>query len=298
VPRPPRQLLPSPDTAPLAQPLIRLPLALDWPDLPDAAGYRVQLDHNTAFESLLLNVTTESSRLQLPDLADGRYWLQLRGIDALGLEGRDAVLRIVIDARPEPPFRIAPTDSQVVRTALPAFAWSAVDGADAYHFQLASDPDFGTLLIDLPDFRGTTFAPESLPPGEYYWRLATLAGGERGPFSDTLGFALRPIPDPQPPELSETEISFRWPAGLSGERYRFQLARDRGFEDLLVDRELAEPRITVERPPGGNEYFMRYAVIDEDGEQGPFSTVQRIVLPIDDYTPFVIFGIISILLLL
>lgn len=64
------------------------------------------------------------------------------------------------------------------------------------------------------------------------------------------------------------------------------------------DSGMVDVRLRLQRPAGGNYYYMRYAVIGRDGEQGPFSTIQRILLPVHDYTPFVIFTLIGVLMAL
>ena len=46
--------------------------------------------------------------VELARLADGRYRVVIRAIDAEGLEGADAEARLELDARPEPPIAQAP----------------------------------------------------------------------------------------------------------------------------------------------------------------------------------------------
>lgn len=50
--------------------------------------------------------------------------------------------------------------------------WKAVEGADAYHLQVATDPNFKWLKVDEFFLKDTTFALSSLEPGlHYYWRV-------------------------------------------------------------------------------------------------------------------------------
>ena len=41
-------------------------------------------------------------------LPDGEYRVRVRGVDATGLEGRDAEWPLTLDARPEPPVLVSP----------------------------------------------------------------------------------------------------------------------------------------------------------------------------------------------
>ncbi|MDX1606187.1 MAG: hypothetical protein R3202_08335, partial [Candidatus Competibacterales bacterium] len=194
--------------------------------------------------------------------------------------------------------QIAPLDGKTVRLPVPEFRWAEVEQAVAYRFQLGPEPGFNVPAIDRTDLAATTLTPESLEPGDYHWRVASIAAdGEQGPYGDVIAFSLRPTPDPEPPEVGEQTLGFRLPEGLPGERYRFQLARDRGFDTLLHDRTLDAPRVDIDRPPGGSTYYMRYAIIGTDGEQGPYSGTQSLWVPIEDYRPLIFFFGTAILLL-
>ena len=300
-PQRPRELLPPASLEGIPPVLERLPLQLDWPDLPQAAAYRVQIDTSTDFTDLLVDERSSESQLRVRDLPDGEYYLRIRGIDSVGLEGRDAIRALSINARPEPPFLVGPTADSTVRVAVPELRWTEAENAIHYHLQVASDAAFGQIVFDQPDYASDRWHPqELLPEGEYFWRIATVdSSGEQGPYSDVIRFWLRPTPDPEPPTVGDDVITFRFSEGLPGEQYHFQLARDQQFSDLIEDQKLTEPAVALSKPIGGNTYYMRYSMIGTDGVEGPFSSIQRIYLPIDDYRPITIFTtIVGILLLL
>ena len=70
-------------------------------------------------------------------------------------------------------------------------------------------------------------------------------------------------------------------------RYHFQLAQDPDFNEIIVDQTLAEPRLTMPRPPG-REYYFRARSLDTDGEAGPYSSPQAVTVPPASYWPLLL----------
>jgi len=282
-PLPPVRLLPAPDLGALPPLLERVPIDFALPPVAGASGYRVQVAANAELSPLLFDRTFPSPLIRGIELPDGEYLLRARAVDERGLEGLNAQRRFTLNARPEPPFPIQPAADAGVLEQQPVFAWSSQASASAYHFQLARDAAFGTVLLDRPDLpdNGLT-SPLVLAPGTYYWRVATLSATEgKGPFSDPQPFR-RPPPGPalEAPEVSEQALNVRWRAGQPGQSYAFQLARDEQFTEVLAQASSGEPRVTLERPKGGR-YYMHVRTIDVDGYMGPYGPVQRIDIPYD-----------------
>jgi len=281
-PAPPRPLLPPPDLSALPMRLDRIPLRIDWPALSGAVRYRIQLAANPSFATLLIDTVVRAPRFLNTELPDGDYAIRVRGIDALGLEGKNATHTFTLDARPQPPFLVAPTHEATVREPRPEFRWTATAEVQAYRLQLATDADFADLVLDQPDLGGPRQRVEQeLPPGVYFWRVASVQEGEEGPFSDPSALEVRLIPGP--PSLGEATLSkrtvvVRWRAGVPGQRYRYQLAEDPNFEHILVADEVAEPRIELRRPLPGS-YFLRVQTVDVDGFVGPFGPAQQVEIP-------------------
>lgn len=228
--------------------------------------------------------------------------MRIRGIDARGLEGKDAYHRFTLNARPEPPVLLAPAHETTVREPTPTFRWAEPIQATGYYFQLATSERFAAPLLDISRHSGTQFTTDPvLQPDVYYWRVATWDEAEElGPFSDIQHFELKPAPSA--PELQATEVGmdtlvFRWRAGQPGQAYQFQLAQDLRFQDIIVDRHTTEPQLTLSRPESGL-YFLRIRTIDDDGFVGPYGTAQRVQVPPASYWPYGLFAVIALLLAL
>jgi hypothetical protein len=300
-PKPPKPLLPPADLSPVAPVQDRMPLAVQWVAVPGAQRYRTQVSQSADFDTLLMDRTVSPPQVSGPDLMDGVYYLRVRGIDGDALEGQDSLLRFEVDARPFPPLQMSPQLDETVRVEQPEFTWSEPEDAAAYHLQVARDEGFGDLVVDQPKYDKTTLAADvPLAPGDYYWRVASIAGdGERGPFSDGQKLTVRPAPDSpevEAPDVGETDLVFRWREGLPGQRFHFQLARDSGFDNVVTDTELTEPTITLPRPEAGT-YYLRVSTIDVDGYRGPFGPAQKVSVPIDNWWPPALLAIFGLLML-
>lgn len=70
--------------------------------------------------------------------------------------------------------------------------WTAVTGADVYHVQVATDPNFKWLKADDHAVKGTSFKVSGLEKGKkYYWRVAgwktnNMASTNKASFATSL----------------------------------------------------------------------------------------------------------------
>ncbi len=280
-PSPPIALLKAPDLSSVATLLQRVPVRFKWAAMDGAASYRAQVFADPNFQSLLLDGTFTTNDAKWADLPDGKYFLRVRAIDAQGLEGLNAEHAFTLKARPEPPFVSAPADKGKLYGDTAQFQWTKSEKAEAYHFQLASNPEFSNPIADLASLKDLQHNI-TLTPGDYYWRIASrTANDDEGPFSDTQTFTMKPTPvspTVPPPKIDGKHMKFQWPAGEPGTKHQFQLARDKDFKDILTDQTLAEPHVTLKNP-GGGEYFMRVKAIEADGFAGPFGATQQVKVP-------------------
>ncbi|MEQ6340586.1 MAG: FecR domain-containing protein [Gammaproteobacteria bacterium] len=279
-PIPPKVLLQGPDLSGVSTLLQRVPLRFKWAAMEGATSYRAQVFADPALQNLLLDGTFQGNEAKWADLPDGNYMLRVRAIDAQGLEGMNTDKAFKLKARPEPPFVSAPTNKGKLYGDKAGFEWTRSTQAESYHLQIASDVAFAKLATDIADVKDVQYTA-TLAPGEYYWRISSRIPGDEGPFSDTQLFTLKPIPAApvaSAPKISDTQMEFQWSAGEEGQKYQFQMARDKDFKDIHTDQTLTKPHITLPKP-GAGDYFMRIKAIDPDGFAGPFSATQQIQVP-------------------
>jgi hypothetical protein len=271
----PVRLLAAPDLR--DQPALqeRLTVRFAVPALNGAVAWRGQVAKDREIRDVVADNLAQGTELRFVNLDDGPYFLRVRGIDAKGLEGRDAEHAFVLKARPEPPLPSAPAPKGVTRGTRVELSWATNPEARTYRLQVANDERFSANLRDLPNLAENSHTLDNLAPGDYYWRLASVrAGNDQGPWGTVRSFVMRPPPaTPAPPTIGDSGLQFAW-EGEAGQTFDFQLARDAKFEQMVLERKLDKAAIDLPRPSAG-VYFVRLRAHDGDGFVGPFTTPQR-----------------------
>jgi hypothetical protein len=256
---------------------VRLPL----PVTPGVAGYQVRIASGASLQEVVREGMASGGRVQFAGLDDGAYTVTVRAADDVGLLGLESTRALRVKARPVAPLfeRPAPDEKVIGRTV--ALSCTQPAGIDRFHLQIAGDERFEAPVVDMPAL-GECRYQAALPPGRYFWRVASVrraADGtpDQGPFSAGLRFELvAPPPDAPAPSIdgdNET-LQIHW-AGMPGARYLVQVARDGAFADLVYDRTQTEPLLRLsDQAPG--TYHVRLRAIDAQGQAGAFSTPQTV----------------------
>ncbi len=182
------QLLAAPDLSALPAEVSKPQGRWPMPVLAGAASYRVQVARDAQFDQIVRDQTVAAAAsLELASLAPGAWYARVRGIDAAGLEGRDAVRQIALKGA-----WLAPESVLMFRDGKTDLAWNPVqaDGqrftAPAYSTELATDSRFANVVARI-DSEPSRVTLGDLRPGTYYVRLnARLASGTAG--SETYSF--------------------------------------------------------------------------------------------------------------
>ncbi|OBU65072.1 peptidoglycan-binding protein LysM [Stenotrophomonas maltophilia] len=275
-------LLPAPQLRSDELRLAPLPALLAWEPVAGATHYRVEVVQAATPEILLFAANTADTRLAIGDLPPGQLRVLLRAVDAQGVEGLDASADFELSDQPAPPLTIAPVHGQTINSDRPRFRWSQAPGAHSSVLQIAAEPAFLHPLREQSSTNTDLRLSQPLPPGQYFWRVASRDGnGRQGRYGQALALQLSNEPiDPalQPPEAARGELTLRWQAGSAGQRYRVQVDRRGDFKAPLVDRTVTEPQVSFKRPWRGTLH-VRVQYIDDDGHAGEFSPAQQIALP-------------------
>ena len=278
-PSPPRKLLPPPSLKPIPEPVRELDWRLSWAPIKDAASYRVEVSDDRQLDVLLWEQLTADPHIVLPELADGDYWIRVRGADSDGLEGNSAVKSIILDRYPQPPVSLNPPDGEVMRGGDVALQWAASDTADSYRLEIATDQAFENVVFKLEETDLTQFQVTDITePGTYYWRISAIAGDDEvGPAGVVRSWRLRP-------ELEQLNVEVKvmpdkligsWRKAGPEQRYHVQLAHDSDFNELELDEVITEPEISF-KPIYSQVRYLRVSVVETDDYRGPWSSVRQI----------------------
>ncbi|WP_261842212.1 FecR domain-containing protein [Aliamphritea ceti] len=284
----PRKLLPAPELSAFNGPIRNISELVSWPVIEKAERYRVEVSADEAFDIVQWTQISEYAKAALPDIADGAYYLRVRAIDSLGLEGLNSVQPFLLDAHPQPPLQLQPVPDQVLRGETAVLQWTQSAEAQRYRLEIATDAAFDQAIVDQSDISDTRFDTADLAvPGKYYWRLTSItATGELGPVGISRSWQVKPAAEKVEAEVGASEdgkLVASWRAGSEEQSYQVQIATEETFENLLLDQQQNEARISFDAVEGQVRY-LRVRSIESDGYLGPWGTVQRI-LPIPDYTP-------------
>ncbi|RKZ99254.1 MAG: LysM motif protein [Gammaproteobacteria bacterium] len=298
----PRKLLEPPKIKAIDEILRSIHSVVSWESVDGALQYRIEVSSEKQFNTILWQQFSKYLRAALPDLADGRYFIRVRAIDELGLEGKSIVHPILIDARPQAPIQLKPDEDYVLRGKTPELKWTASSEADKYRLEIAADTEFKQLLLKREDIDSTHFEPADLSAiGKYYWRLTSIAAdGEVGPAGMIRAYEIKRIPDKVEAEMEAADdgkLVATWRSGASGQTYQIQLAYDEVFSDLEFEKNSDQPRISFAALAGQVRY-LRVRAIEPDGYEGPWGATQRVdPLPDDSIwlVPFI--GILGLILL-
>jgi hypothetical protein len=163
---------------------------------------------------------------------------------------------------------------------LPAlFEWEELPGALRYRVQMLVVIDGNDAIIVDEVSDNTKALWDELPDGDYVLRVRGIdaVGLEGANASKAFTVKTRPVP----PELSlpinehhlaEKKVIFQWLAAPQAQAYRFQLAEDADFKNLVavVPKIEGSQRAVLLAVPAG-QYYWRVASITSSGEVGPYS---------------------------
>lgn len=278
-PLPPVALLPEPALAGLPTRFERTRFTFQFDPVAGATAYRAQVARDAGFKDVQADVLANTPEITLRELPDGEFFLRVRAVDKLGLEGKDAQRAFTLAARPEPPITTLPAPGARTGDAAVRFEWAAGADAGAYRLQLtrAGDATFAAPLVDESRLGNNRYqVAKPLSPGDYLWRVSAVTTlGKVGPWGDALRFSVRPaLADPDAPQIIGGKVRFSW-RGDAGVRYQFQLASDSYFRKIVADRVVDKPEVLIDRPAVGT-YYMRYRIVEGDAGAGPFSSSQSV----------------------
>ena len=246
----PRELLPAPELARLPEVLTQINHNFRWQGHADSTAYRFQIAEHKSFNALIWEKVQSGSELFFPELSDGGYFVRLRSIDDIGIEGHSQIKPVTINLTPLPPVPIRYSGQGGVIGNNFELRWTIAPQAARYRLQIAKDAGFKQRVVDKTDLPQAYDGDLRIDQdGDYYWRVASIsADGEQGEFSQITPLSItRTHSILQDDWLYDRQkVHLSWPS-LTGEAYQVQVAEDPEFKQLLLDRRQNHDQLTLKR---------------------------------------------------
>jgi hypothetical protein len=268
--KPPLQpipLLPAPDVSRLPAEVDDISVAFEFEPVAKAVKYRGQLARDAEFTQPVADTVAATPSIRFAQVAPGNYFVRLRAIDGLGLEGNNGSHRVTVSKQLP-----APVLSSALRDSAAPFSWANVPGAKGYRLEVAQDEKFAKLTINDANIKTNSFTPAApLAPGNYVWRVVAL--GDSGRASAPSATSSFSIAAPAP-VLSHRTIGghagpLAWTSGA--QEFQVQIAHDDTFQKIVVDRVVRDKTFNVDELRRGL-YFAR---VRAAGGYGAWSEMQN-----------------------
>ncbi len=169
--------------------------------------------------------------------------------------------------------------------ATPTFSWDMVEGAGTYRLQVSTDPNFGSLAIDVTTPLISYTPVSTLMPAQYYWRVQVIRyGGATNDWSPSESFNLQlPSPTGLTPAGDTVAYAptFCWDPMvmydhngdpvMTAWKYRLQVSRDPNFSQIYESVETNNNCWTPTMGYQDGDYYWHVAMIDGNGRLGPYN---------------------------
>jgi len=273
-----------------------------WERVEGAEAYELQVDDDPNFGSpALAPTTTATSYTWTSTLAQGTYFWRVRGrrYSSITNGWTDTISFTVRLAEPAGlttlPVSPAPHAPTLCWTPVVTPTWPAAQfAAWKYRVQVSRDPTFSTEY-DKADTEQACWTPtRGYPDGAYYWRAAAIDGdGKVGSYSPAVSFLKQYV---VPTLLAPTSgapapatPTFVWTAVSGAAAYRLEVSLSETFANLYDSVTTSNTRFTpAKKYDMDKTYFWRVAMVDKEGNRGPFTGDQILIRPGTVYLPLVI----------
>ena len=209
-------------------------------------------------------------------------------IPAGAVENSDGVGNISIEwsfttivEAPEQVVLLTPESGNGSISVKPGFTWESIARAETAVFQISTEDDFATNVIEISDISTTelTLTDSIQFYQKYFWRVRGINEGGEGPWSEVSSFITEAsVPDLVFPSDGQNGIStapkMRWASPHEGTSYQFQFSTTETLDNILRDVMLTEKTIQLQGLTADAEYFWRVRIVT-DSTTSEWSDIQN-----------------------
>ncbi|HPH02057.1 MAG TPA: FecR domain-containing protein [Spirochaetota bacterium] len=234
---PPVVALPAPATSVSTVQLASRQAAISWQGDPEFSRYRVEVARTAEFAQVVHReeTTMNFSRIK-PDIAEGRYFWRVTGIDQQGKAGATSPTGSIEVRKPRPAVLMTPAEDAMLAGETGGtpvlFSWQDPNNGGQARIDVAGNQGF-TKIAQSRNLGGNS-ARLVLPVGVWWWRVTLLDAAGKGittpstrRISISQALALPGLREPKPGaeiDMSRSNaIEFSWGSVEGAEAYEFAL---------------------------------------------------------------------------
>ena len=278
--------LPTPPAAPLLKPLFRtLPAVITAPEHPQAETLRMRITADNEGQTTVKEVyCSPEGEFVIDSLPDESYHSFFTAIDKEGFESLpNGPLPLNIRTIPSAPVISTPKDGRTFWDKQITITWLKGEQVDHFFYQLATDNAFKNIVVEQETGAPSLTTPE-LEPGVYLFRVQAISkDGFATLFSPPLSWKIATQPEMQGATTSASEqLSLRWSAMADECTYDLQIAEDRQFHKLLLDKNaITTAGYQVQEHLLAGTYFVRIRTVLNPDAIGPWTASQTLEIKRD-----------------
>jgi len=269
-----RSRLPAAPKAQFAKNVIKdLPTKLKWTDKSKSQGYHYELSDSS--NKLIQTAMTSKPEVTLDNVKNGDYQVAMRAVNKKGFEGMNQDSMLSINVATEVAKQLAPLDGSIIDTTKPTFSWKFKDLNMKGRLEISDSNDFKKILTNF-DFNTSTQASlrKGLAPGNYFWRVISLANNNQESTSPTRALTIRGLLDPVKilsVNYIENQVGLFWGNIDHAKGYTLQVSDSSKFHTILKEEIIGKTKAHL-RLSSGKRYYARVKGISDElytSEYGP-----------------------------
>ncbi len=245
-----------------------------WNQSAGASGYYFQLSTVPDFSTIVLDSSPPDTSHIVSGLSNSTtYFWRVNATNAGGTSAFSAVFQFTtIVASPAAPALVVPADAATDVATNPTFRWNQSSGASSYRFQLSTNSDFSTTVLDSSAHPDTSLAVFNLANNTtYFWRVnASNAGGTSAyspayTLTTVLASPVLFFPGDNAVDIP-VAVTLRWYSSDGAASYNLQLSLDPSFATTALDSSgIADTLLALSNLIGDTQYYWRVSASNSGG---------------------------------
>ncbi|MGP4844384.1 FecR domain-containing protein [Marinobacter sp. 1Y8] len=260
-----RKLPAAPEMRPLPANASRMPLDIKWQPVAGASRYQVDIYDSTSGR-WVAREQSATPELTLNHLDNGKYDIKLAAISTSGVSGMPSKQTINLHQQAKMATLVAPAANDKIDDDVPDFSWAYTGDNELGRVEISDSDDFSNLVASsewAPD--SNAILTRALSPGQYYWRVVTLAGGDSEATSPARKLIINGTLAPAKiinVNYVDSQVRIFWQRVAKADKYQLQLSEDPSFRNIIKEASVNDTTAALRLIPG-RRYFVRLKALSD-----------------------------------